>query len=179
MNWLKRLFGKAEDAKPNDRRNRDTPLPFTGSNTVIIPTGAASIVLYDPEVLHHRVEDVPGWETIQRFRQEEVAARNLLYIELGGDGIYEVALENGEADPDKALSLRCQSGVFQLSAAERLPSEGTEYEQLDHGVFLAVEQGDYAASVRRDGMHISITLQKADPFENEGSTRILRLPEDG
>lgn len=131
-----------------------------------LSTDTATIALFDPEQLTHRLkDDCDWWIDIQSL--PEVSQGDMVIVGLGGDGFYKVRVTNqelseGERDyakyvtPD--LGVQVISGKLFIGVGEEIPGEGGPLEQgLDElsrcgGAFIQMPNGHY--TVRCYGIDI-------------------------
>ncbi|MCC6149083.1 MAG: hypothetical protein IT461_02440 [Planctomycetes bacterium] len=114
-----------------------------------IRTDTATIVLFDPLRLESRKNDVCDWWTGDGDLDIEEAAANLVFVDTGIDGVFEVAVTTVRATGDgqlvKSTVIEVPSGELLFGAGEHLPGEGTWRSQrlTPH----SVERGTYRVGV--------------------------------
>jgi hypothetical protein len=101
-------------------------------HTLTFATDTATLAIFDPEVLRHRIDD-DDWWTGNALAIPELLAGDIALSGLGGDGVYAVRVTDGDLRPDErdyanqvtpVLGIRIQSGKCFIGAAEALPGEG-------------------------------------------------------
>lgn len=134
-----------------------------------VTTGTATLVLFDPACMRHRLDDDADWWSLPQEELLEVNRGNAAFMNVGGDGRYEleVVAESGLPDADVELVLRNTSGRFFLGAGEFMTSEGLEPEAGYGNVFLDTEPGAYLVRARQRGGTVTISLTATDlPVSN-------------
>jgi hypothetical protein len=114
-------------------------------------TDTASIAVFDPELLAHRVADVPDWFAYPDEISAEIASGRLLFAYIGVDGTYDVSAEiQGEDAGHSAecqLLLSCKSGRLFIGPGEALGI----LEYFDSaplgGEFIEAPAGTYRAAI--------------------------------
>ncbi|MBL8018704.1 MAG: hypothetical protein JNM27_03485 [Leptospirales bacterium] len=118
-------------------------------------TDTATLALFDPELLAHRINDAaPDWWTYKFAELPEVIEGRLLLLDLGSDGAYQVRITNQElAANEKAyarnklgpFALKVKSGELFTGAGEEVPGAGLGIETLSS--CFPILAGDYAVTV--------------------------------
>ena len=128
-------------------------------------TGTATLAVFDPQRLRHRLADACDWWSVPWEEVAEINAGNLFSVALGGDGVYGVAVHLFDDGPDMpALSglIRCDGGEVFIGAGEQIPGDGLEPDLAFGGLSLAAPAGTYRVSVRRRGpFEIAVWLAAA------------------
>src|SRR4051812_16615200 len=89
-------------------------------------TDVATICIYDPDRLKHRVND-DQWGSYPEVAVDEMNAGNLMIVNIGSDGVYDLYVHDGPvAYPECSVSARlaCSSGKFYVGPGEGLPGFG-------------------------------------------------------
>jgi len=94
-----------------------------------IATDTATIVIFDPERLKHRLEDTCDWWSVPDEEVAEINEGNVLFLSTGTDGVYDV--EVGTSEPVAGVNvveaaIKNQSGRFFVGAGEYTSGEGLE-----------------------------------------------------
>jgi Family of unknown function (DUF6386) len=114
-----------------------------------VSTDTATIVLFDPACLRHRLHDDADWWSIPNSELAEVNAGNAAFLNLGADGTYDLEiLANGLSSPGAEILVRNTSGRFFLGAGEHVSSEGFEPEAEFGNIFLEMPPGTYLLRAR-------------------------------
>jgi hypothetical protein len=110
-------------------------------------TGTATLAVFDPACLEHRLDDSADWWSVPSEELVEINAGNVLFVSTGADGTYDVVVS--DTDPsgtsaDKVCALlRCVSGNIYVGAGEEVPRPSTTY----GGTLLTVQPGSYSVTV--------------------------------
>jgi hypothetical protein len=92
-----------------------------------VATDTATIVIFDPECLKHRLEDACDWWSNPDEEVAEVNDGNVLFLSTGTDGVYDVEIVAGKPAAEinfvEAL-VKNQSGRFFVGAGEHTSGEG-------------------------------------------------------
>jgi hypothetical protein len=142
--------------------------------SVTVTTDTATVCIFDPMALRHRVDDVGDWWSIPRNELQELVSRHAAILNLGGDGSYEVRLRQSLPRADVQVSLTVPSGRLFIGPGEEISGGGFEPDGEWGGLFVDVPAGDYDISVARDGMRLDISIVKAAPRPND-FTDLIRL----
>src|SRR5258708_1884624 len=96
---------------------------------IVVTTDTASVCVFDPKNLQHRITDSVTWWTDRKEALKEINAGNALFVKLGGDGEYAFNVRLGKEKPkDAKISaiLHCPSGRVYFGASEWTTSDGQE-----------------------------------------------------
>lgn len=145
---------------------------FVASATVA--TDTATVCIFDPAALRHRVDDVGDWWSIPRNELQELVSRNVAIFNLGGDGAYEVRLRRSLPRADVQVSLTAPSGRLFIGPGEEISGGGFEPNGQWGGFFVDVAPGDYEIGALRDGARLDISIVEAAPRAND-FTDLIRL----
>ncbi|MEC0124501.1 DUF6386 family protein [Paenibacillus pabuli] len=139
-------------------------------------TDTAALCLYDLAALKHRMEDTPDWWSIAEDELTEVNAGNVLFLNLGDDGQYEVqwSLDDSvkEVGTAEVYYIRVPSGNVYLGAAEDVTGGELEPDESCGGMLLQLEPGNYACRVTKENNQISISMKASLQSENRLSDLI-------
>ena len=141
-------------------------------------TDTATMCVFDPAALQHRLQDDADWWSLPAEELLEVNRGNVAFIGLGDDGRY--LLEIGRIDESVAGAIRCRlkvpSGKVFVGAAEEVSSEGLEPEAVRGGLFLELPPGAYElVAVRLGRRAVGIHLIPAEGEPRNTLTKSLRL----
>jgi Family of unknown function (DUF6386) len=113
-------------------------------------TSTATLAVFDPACLEHRLDDVADWWSDPTDEVAEINAGNVLFVSTGSDGTYEVSIF-GTEQPVLAntvhAKLRCVSGHVLVGAGEQVPSEGVRPSTQYGGTLLTLAPGAYSVTV--------------------------------
>lgn len=114
-----------------------------------VSTDTATIVLFDPACLRHRLHDDADWWSVPQNELAEMNAGNVAFLNLGSDGTYDLEIvAGGLASPGATVLVKNTSGRFFLGAGEYVSSEGLEPQAERGNVFLEVAPGTYRLQAR-------------------------------
>lgn len=142
-----------------------------------VTTGTATLVLFDPACMRHRLDDDADWWSLPQEELLEVNRGNAAFMNVGGDGRYEleVVAPARLPDADVELVLRNTSGRFFLGAGEFMTSEGLEPEAGYGNVFFDAEPGSYRVRARQRGSTVTISLAATDLPASNALGGLVRL----
>ena len=142
-------------------------------------TDTATICVFDPAVMMHRLNDDDDWWSVPEEELKEVRTGNAFFVGLGRDGRYEVEMHNQAADGGIKANVRCVSGRIFIGAAEEVTAGGFEPECIRGGSFVELTPGVYRAAIWRiEETRLGISFMRHDgPPMNEVAD-LLRLDED-
>ncbi|NHQ92489.1 hypothetical protein GYK42_19115 [Janthinobacterium lividum] len=128
------------------------------STCVKIVTGTATLCVFDPALLRHKLEDDCDWWSIPSAELAAVNAGQVAFFNVGDDGAYELALHAELAEPQVVVHLAVVSGRVFIGAGEDVTGGGLEPDTAYGGLFVDVPVGSYRVQARRDGTHISLAF---------------------
>ena len=126
-----------------------------------IVTGTATLCVFDPALLRHKLEDECDWWSIPSAELAAVNAGQVAFFNVGGDGAYELALHAELAEPQVNVHLAVVSGRVFIGAGEDVTGGGLEPDTAYGGLFVDLPAGSYRVQARRDGAHISLAFVPA------------------
>ena len=131
---------------------------MTPSTSVKIVTGTATVCVFDPALLRHKLEDDCDWWSIPSEELAAVNAGQVAFFNVGGDGAYELALHAELAEPQVIVHLAVVSGRVFIGAGEDVTGGGLEPDTAYGGLFVDVPAGSYCVQARREGARISLAF---------------------
>jgi hypothetical protein len=125
-------------------------------HTFVFSTDTATLAIFDPEVLGHRVPAEGDWWTGDFLSVPELLAGDVSFLSLGDDGVYKARITSGsltDTERDYAnevspiLGIRVQSGTCFAGHGEAVPGEGFQVSpgaiQPGQGTFIPLPKGLY------------------------------------
>ena len=143
--------------------NEKMPIQFEKNIQKIISTDTATLVIFDPACLLHRLTQESDWWSIASEELAELNAANAVFLNLGSDGNYEVHVETSsisEAAKDKIL-LNNISGRFFIGAAEDVTGGDLEPSEEYGGFFIDAPPHIYGLTATRtapSSIQLSLTI---------------------
>jgi hypothetical protein len=144
-------------------------------------TDTATVAVFDPDALAHRLNDSDDWWSDPDEEIPEVEAGNMALIELGQDGTYGVSAQILDAPPkplERALrvGIRVVSGAIHVGPGEDLPAGGfaTYGRSYTVGKALRCSPGTYQVQVSRQGDSLCVVAWQVDG-EPRNAARQLEL----
>ncbi|PLY41878.1 hypothetical protein CSZ94_13685 [Janthinobacterium sp. ROICE36] len=131
---------------------------MTAATSIRIVTGTATVCVFDPALLRHKLDDDCDWWSLPSAELASVNAGQVAFFNVGGDGAYELALHAELAEPHVVVHLAVVSGRVFIGAGEDVTGGGLEPDTAYGGLFVDVPAGSYRVQARRDGMHISLAF---------------------
>lgn len=138
-------------------------------------TDTATMCIFDPASLKHRLDDDCDWWSIADTELEEVNRGNVAFLNLGSDGMYSFSIEKDLHCPQMEMVLHAPSGRIFLGAAEEVTADGLEPEGIRGGMFIDVHPGDYMLRVSRNGTEISVSLNLTDSSTTNEFGSLIRI----
>ncbi|MCA1859365.1 DUF6386 family protein [Janthinobacterium sp. HSC-3S05] len=123
-----------------------------------IVTGTATVCVFDPALVRHRLDDDCDWWSLPSAELAAVNAGQVAFFNVGGDGAYELVLHAELAEPQVVVHLTVTSGRVFIGAGEDVTGGGLEPDTAYGGLFVDVPAGNYRLQARRDGAHISLAF---------------------
>jgi len=144
-----------------------------------VATDTATLAVFDPARLRHRLSSSHDWWTWSPDCAEEMNAGNLLAVDFGADGIYEVVIhldtDRPETESGVAGLITCESGELFIGPGEQITADGLEPDEAHGGIYLPTPAGTYRAHFARDEEFVEVWLEPVDaPARNQFSD-YLRL----
>jgi hypothetical protein len=131
---------------------------MTAGTSVRIVTGTATLCVFDPALLRHKLDDDCDWWSIPSAELAAVNAGQAAFFNVGGDGAYEIVLHAELAEPHASVHLAVASGRIFIGAGEDVTGGGLEPDTAYGGLFVDVPAGSYRVQARRDGAHVSLAF---------------------
>lgn len=133
-----------------------------------ITTGTSTLSIFDLESLKHRMEDTPDWWGISKDDIDEINKGNVIFLNLGEDGAYNVELCNTLEEDFVSLFINVPSGSVFIGAGEDttggdLEPDGSEYIS---GKILDIPIGKYEIRFNKLGRNIKIMFLKSQKNTN-------------
>jgi hypothetical protein len=128
--------------------------------TVRFFTDTATLAVFDPAVLAHRVEDDVDWWCGDFAAIDEVRNGSASIVSVGSDGVYQVRITDADlteherdyaAELISGLGLTVQSGSVYVGPGECLPSDGHALDEsaIERGALLQLMEGNFLADLYR------------------------------
>jgi len=144
-------------------------------------TGTATVAVFDPACLEHRLEDTADWWSDEDEELQEINAGNVLFASTHVDGGYAITVDGSaaaESDGGVRALLRCASGRFFVGAGEQVPGDGvlpdTNY---GGGTYVEVGAGSYVVVVRhRVPGELEVSIARTDGEARNAFTTSPELP---
>ncbi|OFA01658.1 hypothetical protein JAB9_13510 [Janthinobacterium sp. HH107] len=131
---------------------------MTAGTSVRILTGTATLCVFDPALLRHKLDDDCDWWSLPSAELAAVNAGQAAFFNVGGDGAYDVVLHGELAEPHASVHLVVASGRIFIGAGEDVTGGGLEPDTAYGGLFVDVSAGSYRVQARRDGARISLAF---------------------
>lgn len=123
-----------------------------------IVTGTATLCVFDPVVVRHKLDDDCDWWSIPGAELAAVNAGHVAFFNVGGDGAYDLVLHAELAEPQVVVHLAVVSGRVFVGAGEDVTGGGLEPDTAYGGLFVDVPVGSCRVQARRDGAYISLAF---------------------
>ena len=142
-----------------------------------VTTDTATIVLFDPECMRHRLNEDADWWSLPQEDLLVVTGANAAFMNVSADGCYELEVAPYEelADADVELVVRNTSGRFFFGAGEMMSSAGLEPEAEYGNVFFDAEPGSYLVRARQRGSAVTVSLTATDLDASNSFGDLVRL----
>lgn len=132
-----------------------------------ITTDTATICIFDLVAMAHRKGDVGDWWSIPSDRVAETKNGNALFIDVGDDGTYDVAISSENDGAALGFCLATPSGRIFIGPGEEMSGADFEPDGKWGGFFISVEGPFQKVTAHRNGDRISINVRPTKSFENE------------
>lgn len=138
----------------------------------VFVTGTATICVFDPEALKHRLADYSDWWSDEDEEIKEINAGNVLFVALGSDGRYEVEVRPNSPfdEPGVSAVLKCPSGNVFVGPGEDVTGGDLEPTgRRTTGRFTLLNPGRYEVKVCRLGpWRLGVSLLATTSAEENG-----------
>lgn len=132
-----------------------------------VATDTATICLFDLQCLQHRKDDVGDWWSIPQNEIDEINRANVLILNLGTDGVYEVAFLPQPPAGCREFQLKAPSGRIFVGPGEELSGGGFEPSGEWGGGFVPLEPGVYKVSIARNADQLEVCFQLGGTTANQ------------
>lgn len=133
---------------------------------LMISTDTATLCLFDLTRLAHRKDDTADWWSLPWDELAEVNAGNVLFLNLGADGGYNVELTTEAPVQGFVVEIAIPSGRFFIGAGEDATGGDLEPDAAWGGAFVDVPPGNYRCGLSRAGDTVRIVLQTGGEGRN-------------
>lgn len=124
-------------------------MPAMAPDAFTFFTDTATLCVFDPAGLRHKLDDDCDWWSIPCAELAAVNAGQAAFFNLGGDGAYALEVLATVADPQASVHIAVVSGRVFIGAGEDVTGGGR---------FMDLPPGGYRVLARRDGARISLAF---------------------
>ncbi|WP_442109123.1 DUF6386 family protein [Pseudomonas sp. NUPR-001] len=134
-----------------------------------VVTDTATLVVFDLQAIQHRIDDTCDWWSIQVDELLEMNEGNIAFLNVGGDGRYQVKIQEDLLREFGGVYLKFPSGRVFIGAGEDATGGGLEPDGSDaiQGVFLDFEIGSYYMKYKVEGEAICLAFSPSTRSYNE------------
>ncbi|EOD1031944.1 MULTISPECIES: DUF6386 family protein [Enterobacter] len=120
-------------------------------------------MIYDLVSLKHRVNDDADWWSLPENKVEEINKGNVLFLNLGDDGVYKVLTKHDVDEYTGALFLKVPSGKVVIGAGEDVTDGDLQPDDSDviSGELIILESGSYEVKYKKQSSEVLISFTKA------------------
>ncbi|WP_341846240.1 DUF6386 family protein, partial [Enterobacter hormaechei] len=120
-------------------------------------------IIYDLVSLKHRVNDDADWWSLPENKVEEINKGNVLFLNLGDDGVYKVLTKHDVDEYTGALFLKVPSGKVVIGAGEDVTDGDLQPDDSDviSGELIILESGSYEVKYKKQSSEVLISFTKA------------------
>lgn len=120
--------------------------------TTKFKTDTGTISIFDLCCLCHKVEDAADWWSIPKYEIEEINKGNILFVGLGGDGVYKCKIYRDDKHTPTGKNeiiaiLRTKIGSFYIGSGENAPGDELGPATIYGGALVAMPAGTWLVSV--------------------------------
>lgn len=123
-----------------------------------IVTGTATLCVFDPALVRHKLEDDCDWWSIPSAELAAVNGGQVAFFNVGGDGAYDLVVHDELAEPHVSVHLAIASGRVFIGAGEDVTGGGLEPDTAYGGIFVDVPVGGCRVQAHRDGARINLAF---------------------
>ncbi|MCM7481071.1 DUF6386 family protein [Enterobacter hormaechei] len=119
--------------------------------------------MYDLVSLKHRVNDDADWWSLPENKVEEINKGNVLFLNLGDDGVYKVLTKHDVDEYTGALFLKVPSGKVVIGAGKDVTDGDLQPDDSDviSGELIILESGSYEVKYKKQSSEVLISFTKA------------------
>ncbi|MCX7290530.1 DUF6386 family protein [Janthinobacterium sp.] len=121
-------------------------------------TGTATLCVFDPALVRHKLEDDCDWWSIPSAELAAVNGGQVAFFNVGGDGAYDLVVHDELAEPHVSVHLAIASGRVFIGAGADVTGGGLEPDTAYGGIFVDVPVGACRVQAHRDGARISLAF---------------------
>jgi len=142
-----------------------------------VTTDTSTIVIFDPECMQHRLNEVADWWSLPGDELLEINRANAAFLNVHRDGAYEleVVAHDDSTEADVEFVLRNTSGRFFFGAGEMMTSAGLQPEAMYGNVFIEAKPGLYLVRARERDGKVSVSLMPTQHDSSNTFSKLLRL----
>jgi hypothetical protein len=150
--------------------------------TMTITTDTATICVFDPERVQHRLNDRPDWWSARSEELQETNNGNIMIVNVFADGCYKLYTHDGPVtSTGRAVraKIACSSGVLFIGPGEEITGGQS---QPQRGLFIPLVPGTYRVTVAErvpvdgeDDDHVEIGIEPIDETPANRFTDSLQL----
>jgi hypothetical protein len=142
-------------------------------------TDTATLAVFDPQALAHRVKERVDWWAMPKAELEEINAGNVYLVDLGRNGKYTANLrDEGQKGKNAVCALiKCISGRLRIGPGEELPGGGEMVVEFEGGGYtMDLEEGTYRVCAWREkGTRLALSITPVDGGARNELTMPLQL----
>ena len=137
-------------------------------------TDTSTLSIFDLESLKHRVEDTPDWWSIPKDEIDEINKGNVIFLNLGEDGTYNIELCNTLEEDFMSLFINVPSGSVFIGAGEDTTGGDLEPDDSEYisGKILDIPIGKYEIRFNKLDRNIKIMFLKSQRNTNNISDSV-------
>ncbi|MDN2710402.1 DUF6386 family protein [Janthinobacterium sp. SUN118] len=149
-------------------------MPAVAGRTFTLSTDTATVCVFDPAGVRHKLADDCDWWSIPGAELAAVNAGQVAFFNLGSDGAYEIELLAELAAPHASVHLAVVSGRVFIGAGEDVTGGGLEPDTAYGGLFVDLPVGSYRVQARRAGDRIALAFLP-DACGTNAFSELLRI----
>ncbi|WP_147194989.1 DUF6386 family protein [Pantoea sp. CCBC3-3-1] len=131
------------------------------SEQFLITTDTATLSIFDLGSLKHRINDDADWWSIPEDEINEINKGNVIFLNLGSDGQYEIKIKDEIQDDYKSLYLNVPTGKVYVGAGEDTTGGDLEPDGSDYmsGVMVKLNPGYYEVQFKKEFSCITLVFK--------------------
>lgn len=139
-----------------------------------ITTDTSTLSIFDLESLKHRLEDTPDWWSIPKDEIDETNKGNVIFLNLGEDGIYDIEICDTLKEDFMSLFINVPSGSVFVGAGEDTTGGDLEPDDSEYisGKILNIPAGKYEIRFSKQDRNIKIMFLKSLTSNNNISNLV-------
>ena len=138
-------------------------------------TDTATIVIFGLSSLKHKLSSGCDWWSVDKLALVEINKKNVCFIELGTDGIYQLIIQHSVDGLEYIQDLEVIDKEIFIGAGEEVTAAGYEPKCVRGGLYYEIKEGSYQIFAKLLGACVTICFLKSGQDSKQELKEIPRL----